>query len=326
MSRPLRIQYPGAWYHVMNRGRRRERVFFDQKDFERFISLLQEAGNLWNCRVAAYCLMSNHYHILLQTPDANINRIMRHINGVYTQHFNRRHGLDGSLFRGRYKSILIDADNYLLELIRYIHRNPLHAGIEKKLGEYPWTSHSGYVSEAKKWAWLYKDFPLAMLSRKKSGRIKAYLDFVASPVSQKINLFFNEKKLNPVLGKDNFVKWVKEKFSDKKNTKEIPEAKHLYHDPDTIKNLVCDHYGIEKGMLNATKRGTSNVPRSVAIYILRTQGGKTLIEIGHIFSIDSYSSVSSAIQRLKVAMTKDKKLEKQVSTIISKLDKSQEQT
>ena len=322
MSRPLRIQYPGAWYHVMNRGRRREQVFRDQKDFEHFISLLQEAGNNWNCRIAAYCLMSNHYHLLLQTPDANISRIMRHINGVYTQHFNRRHRLDGPLFRGRYKSILVDADNYLLELIRYIHRNPLRAGIGKKMGEYPWTSHMGYVSQAKKWSWLYKDFPLAMLSRKKSGRKKAYLDFVASPVPREINTFFNGEKLKPVFGKDAFVKWVKEKLSDKKNSKEIPQAKHLHHDPDTIKNGVCAHYGIDEGMLHASKRGTSNLPRSVAIYLLRTQGGKTLVEIGHIFSIHSYSSVSSIIQRLKTAMTNDEKIRKQVNTIINGLNKS----
>ena len=125
MTRPLRIEYKDEWYHVMNRGRRGEVIFKGKDDYSRLITLLKETARLWNLRIAAYCLMENHYHLLVQTPDANISRCMRHINGVYTQRFNRGHGCDGQLFRGRYKSILIDADSYLLQLVRYIHRNPL---------------------------------------------------------------------------------------------------------------------------------------------------------------------------------------------------------
>ncbi len=114
MSRPLRIQYPDAWYHLMNRGRRREEIYIDKGDYIAFIELLHEASEVFNVCIAAYCLMSNHYHLLIQTPDGNLSRCMRHINGVYTQRFNRRHGHDGPLFRGRYRSILIDQDSYLL--------------------------------------------------------------------------------------------------------------------------------------------------------------------------------------------------------------------
>ena len=141
MSRPLRIEYPGAWYHVMNRGRRGERIFRSPKDYEVFIGLLQEAVELWDVRISAYCLMSNHYHLLIQTPQGNISRSMRHINGVYTQRYNRIHKCDGQLFRGRYKSILVEQDSYLLELVRYIHRNPVRAGMVEKLSEYLWSSH-----------------------------------------------------------------------------------------------------------------------------------------------------------------------------------------
>jgi len=133
MARPLRIQYPDAWYHVMNRGRRGETVFADEQDYKSFIALLQETSAMWKIRVAAYCLMSNHYHVLAQTPDGNLDRCMRHINGVYTQRYNRRHHKDGQLFKGRYKAILVDADHYLLELVRYIHRNPVRAGQSKRL-------------------------------------------------------------------------------------------------------------------------------------------------------------------------------------------------
>ena len=110
--------------------------------------------------MVAYCLMGTHYHILLQTPDANVSRCMRHINGVYTQYFNRSHGLDGHLFRGRYKSILVDSDAYLLELLRYIHRNPIEAGIVNRLDSFQWSSHKGYLSRSEKWNWLHKEYVL----------------------------------------------------------------------------------------------------------------------------------------------------------------------
>ena len=111
--------------------------------------------------------MPNHYHLLLQTPDGNISRGMRHINGVYAQRFNRQHGVDGPLFRGRYKSILIAAGNHLLQLVRYINRNPVKAGLVDVLDDYFWTSHKGYLSIVKKWNWLYKEFMFSQFWRKK---------------------------------------------------------------------------------------------------------------------------------------------------------------
>ena len=145
MSRPLRIQYPDAWYHVMNRARRGQDLFPDQTDMDTFINLLKETAAMFNLKVSAFCLMPTHYHLLIQTPDANLARCMRHINGVYTQRYNVRNKCDGTLFRGRYKSILVDTDNYLLELVRYIHRNPLRSGLVDKMDPYSWSSHRGYL-------------------------------------------------------------------------------------------------------------------------------------------------------------------------------------
>ena len=129
MSRPLRIEYPGAWYHVINRGRRSEYIFLDKHDYLMFIDLLIEVSGMYNVNIAAYCLMTNHYHILLQTPDGNISRCMRHLNSVYTQKYNKRHGFDGQLFKGRYKSILVCNDSHLLQLVRYIHKNSVKPGV-----------------------------------------------------------------------------------------------------------------------------------------------------------------------------------------------------
>ena len=120
MTRPLRIADKDAWYHVMNRGRRGEAIFAGKDDYLLFMNLLKETVALWNLRIAAYCLMENHYHLLVQTPDANISRCMGHLNGVYTQRFNRRHGCDGQLFRGRYKAVLVDADSYLFRLANIV--------------------------------------------------------------------------------------------------------------------------------------------------------------------------------------------------------------
>ena len=109
MSRPLRIQFPGAVYHVMNRGAARQPTFTDDRDCQAFLDTIAEAFRLWGIEVFAYCLMGNHYHLCLRTPKGNLSRVMRHVDGIYTQRFNRRHGRDGALFRGRYKAIVVDA-------------------------------------------------------------------------------------------------------------------------------------------------------------------------------------------------------------------------
>jgi REP element-mobilizing transposase RayT len=129
--------------------RRGQDLFIGNTDYQQFIDLLQEITELFNVKVAAYRLLPTHYHLLLQTPDADLSRCMRHLNGVYTQKYNVSHSCDGTLFRGRYKSILVDADNYLLQLVRYIHRNPLKAGLVKRLDQYVGSSHRGYLSKAK---------------------------------------------------------------------------------------------------------------------------------------------------------------------------------
>jgi len=242
MSRPLRIEYPGAWYHVMNRGRRREDIFLDSEDYQTFIRLLQETDERWNFKIAAYCLMSNHYHLLVHTPVGNLSRCMRHINGVYTQRFNRCHDQDGQLFRGRYKAVLIDADSHLLEVLRYIHRNPIRAGIGKELQDYPYSSHHGYISTAEKWAWLKKNILLAMLCEKKSDQKTFYLDFVSQGEPKRIERFYSLANLPSVLGSDSFKQWVKEKFQHLSDQDEIPRSRDLAPTADHIVSIVCEHF------------------------------------------------------------------------------------
>jgi REP element-mobilizing transposase RayT len=328
MARPLRIEYANAWYHILNRGRRSERIFADRFDYIGFTDLLIDTSEQWNLRVGAYCLMPNHYHLLVQTPDANISRCMRHIDGVYTQRFNRRHECDGSLFRGRYKSILIEADSYLLTLIRYIHRNPLKAGLTEKLQHYPWSSHRGYLSRAEKWNWLHKDFVLSMLSNNKAEQVRNFRQFISAEDDEvdEISKVLERKKWPSILGTASFIDKVKILFFSEKTNDEIPQSGELAPTPAQIKTAVCRHYRINKDELMVSKRGVFNESRNVAIYLTRRLRGDSLKEIGEQFRINKYSSVSSVIERLKTRIAEDRKLRKRIESIVLTLSKSQEQT
>ncbi|MCK4984911.1 MAG: transposase [Desulfobacterales bacterium] len=326
MSRPLRIKYPNAWYHILNRGRRKELIFIDKKDYYRFIDLLKDTSEQWNLRIAAYCLMPSHYHLLVQTPDANISRCMRHIDGVYTQRFNGHHECNGSLFRGRYKSILVDADSYLLQLVRYIHYNPLKAGLTDRIDRYLWSSHRGYLSKAEKWNWLYKDFVFSMLSKNKGDRLKNYRQFISMEEENDISKVLDKKKWPAMLGSVDFLTKVKEKFFSEKINDEVPQSRELAPDPYQIQKIVCEYYRIDKGKLFSSRRGIFNEPRNIAIYLTRRLRGDSLKQIGVHFKLKKYSSVSSIIERMNEAIAKDQKLRNRIEKLIAVLSKSQEQT
>ena len=164
MARPLRIEFPGAYYHVMNRGGAGRKAFMDDVDRKSFVQLIGEASKIGSLILYAYCLLDTHYHLLLSTPEGNLSQIMRHINGVFTQRYNRRHAVDGPLFRGRFKSVLIDSDAYILEVIRYIHLNPVKAGIVKAPEDHRWTSHREYLGKKPQLKCLYKEEVLRRFS------------------------------------------------------------------------------------------------------------------------------------------------------------------
>jgi len=315
MSRPLRIMYDGAWYHVMNRGRRGEKIFSCVDDYQAFIELLQESCRMWQVKIAAYCLMSNHYHLLLQTPQSNLSRCMRHINGIYTQRYNRLHHSDGQLFRGRYKAVVVDADSYLLELVRYIHRNPVRAGMEKKTGDYKWSSHKGYISKSRKWNWLYRDFVLEMFDPNKNRQLGVYKQFVSMVDSHEIEQFFKKKHIPAILGDDSFIDKIKEKYFKEKQHEEVPESKVLAPDVNRIKQAVCSKYRTSPEEMSVSRRGGRNEARNVAIYLIRQYTGEKLTIIGREFNVSKYSTVSSAVLKIRNELQKDKRLKKRINDI-----------
>ncbi|MBN8503549.1 MAG: transposase [Burkholderiales bacterium] len=154
MSRPLRIEFPGAVYHVTARGDRRESIFDDDDDRELFLTVMAQALERCDAQTLAYCLMGNHYHLVLHTRAANLSRLMRHLNGVYTQSYNRRHGKVGHLLQGRFKAILVDREAYLLTVCRYVELNPVRAGMVQDPSQWAWSSYLAHVGRVQAPAWL----------------------------------------------------------------------------------------------------------------------------------------------------------------------------
>ncbi|MBN1493850.1 MAG: transposase [Candidatus Omnitrophica bacterium] len=236
MARPLRIEFPGAWYHVLNRGRRRERVFFAEVDYKKFLALLGEVTALFSAQIHAYSLMPNHYHLIICTPCGNLSRIMRHVNGVFTQCSNMSYRREGSLFKGRFKSILIDHEEYLLELVRYIHRNPLKSGLEKRLGEHPWTSHHAYMLDEQKPPWLCTEEVLSRFGRYKEKAKKAFHAFVGNEMPLELEAKLDSMRWPAILGGDAFHEIVKRyAWGEKRVDAEV-----------VPRNIVVDHVSLEQ--------------------------------------------------------------------------------
>ena len=199
MSRPLRIEYMNAYYHVMNRGRGRRTIFHGEEYFEAFLKTLEETHQRFGLQVHCYCLLSNHYHLLVKTPEGNLQRSMRHVGGVYTQRYNRLKKTDGPLFRGRYKAILVDQDSYLLQLSKYIHRNPLEAGLEDWLENYEWSSYLAYIGIDKPPPWLYQQEVYEQLtsSLQRKRKYQSFVDDARMPDT--FLKFYNRQRLDPIL-------------------------------------------------------------------------------------------------------------------------------
>ncbi len=194
----------------MNRGRGRQTIFHDKHYYQTFLETVGEAQQRFNCIIHAYCLMKNHYHLLIQTPEANLGRIMRHINGVYTQRYNRQKKTDGSLFRGRYKAILVDKDAYLLQLSRYIHRNPIETKrpLVQQLEDYPWSSYPAYINKAKTPDWLERDKTYQMLGKRQ--RYQAYKNYVLEGIDEDIAQYYNKGNQASIIGSKDFREMIYE--------------------------------------------------------------------------------------------------------------------
>jgi putative transposase len=207
MVRPLRIEYPGAVYHITSRGDRREPIAKDDTDRVQFLEILGQALQRFDAQAWAYCLMGNHYHLVLRTKQANLSRLMRQINGVYTQAFNRRHGLTGHLFQGRYKAILVDSDSYLLQVCRYVDLNPVRARMVKRPDAYAWSSYCALVGLTPSPEWL--DIRLVHTQLAPDKAAAKYAEFVAQ--GHGVQLWDEALRQQIYLGDEDFIARMQKK-------------------------------------------------------------------------------------------------------------------
>lgn len=300
MSRPLRIIYPGAWYHVMNRGLAHNLIFKDDNHRQCFLDLLSEIHFRYQVEIHAYCLMDNHYHLLLRTPFANLSRLMRHLDGVYTQYFNKSANHDGPLFRGRYKSILVEADAYLLQLSRYIHFNPVKAQLVEKSEQYPWSSYQAYLCGNSP-SWLITNY---ILNYFRNNKIKKYKAFVEQGTDDEIDNFLKRATKIPILGSDKFIKSTAENhLTAQHKIADIPDHKILIHGNsipiENIMQLVNAYYQINSQDFKFTKRRIGQHVRLVTMYLAHKIGQHTFSQIAFQFFKTSPSGVARAYQRFQ---------------------------
>ena len=225
MARPLRIEYPGALYHVTARGNARQDIFQDDDDRAAFLGIMCKATKRFNWLVHAYCLMGNHYHVLIETPDGNLSAGMRHLNGVYTQWFNRRHIKVGHLLQGRFKAIVIDKDTYLAELCRYIVLNPVRAAMITNPEQWQWSSYRQTAGFRDSCPCLTVDWVLSQFAKTKKTAQEKYREFVCDGISSEPP--WNKLVGQVLLGNEEFISTMKARIGNKDDIQEIPkEQRH----------------------------------------------------------------------------------------------------
>ena len=306
MARPLRIEFEGAWYHVMNRGAGQREIFASDEQRQGFLDLLGDARERFGVETHAFCLMGNHYHLLLHTPQANLSRAMRHIDGVYTQRYNRAVGSDGPLFRGRFRSIVVDADAYLLAVSRYIHRNPAAAGLVAEPIDYPWSSYPAYVGRAAAPPWLERDVVWSALGARSPAR--AYRRFVDRPEATEVDAFHERGDGGAILGSDHFRDTVLAGFTG--SEREFPDLRRRRTEPvaaEAIVERVAAVFGVPMEEVTGAGRtrrgGASSHARMQAMHLCQTLGGMPLEAIRQTFGLGHYGSVSAALARYRALKT-----------------------
>lgn len=286
MARQLRIEYPGALYHVTSRGNGRCSIYAADDDRESFLKILHLVVERYRWRCHAYCLMDNHYHLMIETPEGNLSKGMRHLNGVYTQSYNRRHGLVGHLFQGRFKAILVEKDSYLLQLCRYIVQNPVAAHLTKTAEEWPWSSYRATAGFIPAPDFLTVDWLLQQFAEKKVEAQAGYRNFVNqgladdSPWLSLVGRIF--------LGREDFVAQQQSRLGDVKEEMEIPKGVRFAARPS------LDFLLIETQPLSCQEKNTR-------IYTAYRDHGYTQKDIADFLDVH-YATVSRAIKRVEEAL------------------------
>ena len=309
MARPLRITYPGAFYHITSRGNERKAIFKSRADRQKFLGYLESATERYRAVIHCYCLMDNHYHLLLETPSSNLAQIMRHINGAYTTYFNIKRDRSGHLFQGRYKSILVEKDVYAKELSRYIHLNPVRAGIVSKPEDYAWSSYAAYACATSSPKWLARDFILGYFGPHEATAQKRYKAFVESILGKPGESPLTDLPGGIILGSLPFVETIRsDHLADKQPVRDLPALKEL-----ELKPLVTH----VEAVVDRIVKDDGKLARNLKIYFIHKRTGTTLKAIGERYSLGE-SGVSQVRRRLEKRKDSDSGLKR----AIDKIDKA----
>ncbi len=321
MARPLRVEYPGAYYHVTNKSVDSKILFPSPNYYDDFLVALADACSRFNVEVHAYQLLRNEYHLLLKTPEGNLSRFMRQVNGLYTQSYNARKKSQGSVFHSRYKAIVVQAKPYLLEVTKYIHN--LSASGSKKAIDSAWSSMPFYANKAKAPSWLVREDVLALLKLKsKAGTYAKYLKFVDAAPNPEISRFYSRKNLHSILGGEKFKVSIKAKASPlgpRGNSKD--KYAKLRPSIKKVVSGVAKFYKIDEKDIYNSLRGPSskNIPRWVAMHLCQELSGVTLQDIATRFGLKHYGTVSTVVGKLRKELLVNSKIQKNVKTLTKRL-------
>lgn len=307
MARPLRVEFDGAWYHVMNRGADRQQVFFSRSDRRRFLDLLGEVTEIYAIEIHAYVLMANHYHLLVCTPKAGLGRAMRHLNGVYAQQLNHRAERDGAVFRGRYNALLIDSDAYQMQVSRYIHLNPVDAGLVKRPEDYPDSSYRAYLGLARAPGWLHTRATLSRFCAvNPAGEFRLFVECGIDPQTR---AFYDRRRVGPILGSRRFKERIRRLVEQKQKhlDPEIPDGRRLGSRPSLARIVwaVARAFEIEAAEIPfdvCRRTRAQSLARSVALYLGRHDGGQSLDRIASWLGYPSYNTAATALSRLRARL------------------------
>jgi len=319
MARPLRIEYPGAYYHVISRGNAGQAIFKSNKDRDKFIGYLAQMVERFRIRLHCYCLMFNNYHLLIETPDANLSKPIQWLNASYAMYFNVKRERHGHLFQGRFKSILVVADEYLKQLSRYLHLNPIRANIVEQLIDYPWSSYNSFVGQTKAPKWLKTDWILELFGKERKAAQRKYQSFVETVDIEKIENPSSHIAGGLILGGHDFVDWVKVTFlKTKHDDREVTGLGALKprESIDDVVQRVASYYGCHADQIRK-KDKKKNVARDVAIYISRKTTGEATVSLGHYFGGINGHAITMRCTKVKEALKENGRLRQDIKRLLN---------
>lgn len=307
MARPLRIEYENAFYHVVQRGSEKREIFKTETDKERFLGYLEQAFDRYRSICHIFNLMDNHYHLVIETPEANISKIMHYLNTSYAVCYNKKHRRVGPLYQGRYKAILVEATEYLHHLSRYIHLNPVRAEMVKDPIEYKWSSYKYYIGQKKKPRWLKTEFILMNFGNSKTTAQKEYKKFVEEGIGKEDEKIKAGLYKGIILGGVGFITAIRERFVKGKDDRAIPVIRDMQRDGEMEKEEI------EKMVRQKVER--EKEVRKITIYLLRKYTQKRLREIARYYENMTYSGVSALYKRVEERRRSDKRFDKALEQI-----------